>query len=231
MILEFMCCAQQELNKDDFNRVISLLKNGGLCILPSDSSYILTGLMTNKGISRDINLLLERQDKPMSLSFGSLKQVTEYIDFRNQAYNLFKELTPGGLTFVAPPNKTKLENISKNCLNADGTVGVRLSESLIESQIAGYFPVPSTPIRNSNGIETSSAREAWEIVEQRSKSLVNFRKIALVDSSVKHPCKLSTVVKEEMMNGFWYIRILREGIIPSDLIEKVAIEYKYKGIL
>lgn len=231
MIPEFICDAKKELKRNDIDKIVELLKDDGLCILPSDSSYILTGLVTNQKVSRDIDLLLERNGAPMSLAFGDLRKITEKIDFGNQAYAFFKKLTPGGLTFVARPIKKQFNNISTNCLYADGTIGVRLTESLIETQIADFFPMPSAPIRNSNGMEVSTAKEAWEIISSRSVKLHSLRKIALVDASVKYPRRLSTVVKEELKNGYWYIKIIREGAVSTETIQKVALECMYKGVV
>jgi len=228
---EFICDAKQELKQHDIDKIIELLKDGGLCILPSDSSYILTGLVTDQKVSREIDLLLERNGAPMSLAFGDLRKVTERINFRNQAYAFFKKLTPGGLTFVAQPIKKQFNNLSKNCLYADGTIGVRLTESLIERQIADFFPMPSAPIRNSDRMEVSTAKEAWKIIAGRSIKLHSLRKIALVDAFVKYPRRLSTVVKEELQNGYWYIKIIREGAISAENIQKVALECKYKGVI
>lgn len=231
MTPEFICDAKQELNQHDVDKIIAFLKDGGLCILPSDSSYILTGLVTNQRVSRDIDLLLERNGAPMSLVFGDIRKVTAKIDFRNQAYNFFKRLTPGGLTFVAHPIKKAFNSLSTNCLYADGTIGVRLTESLIETQIADFFPMPSAPIRNSDFMEISTAKEAWEIIAGRKTKLHIPRKIALVDSFVKYPSRLSTVVKEELQNGYWYIKMIREGAISTEKIQKVALECKYKGVI
>lgn len=231
MTPEFICDAKQELNQHDVDKIIAFLKDGGLCILPSDSSYILTGLVTNQRVSRDIDLLLERNGAPMSLAFGDIRKVTAKIDFRNQAYNFFKKLTPGGLTFVAHPIKKAFNSLSTNCLYADGTIGVRLTESLIETQIADFFPMPSAPIRNSDFMEISTAKEAWEIIAGRKTKLHIPRKIALVDSFVKYPSRLSTVVKEELQNGYWYIKMIREGAISTEKIQKVALECKYKGVI
>lgn len=227
---EFICDAKQELKQYDVDKIIKLLKDGGLCILPSDSSYILTGLVTVKGISKDIDLLLERNGAPMSLAFCNLKKTTEMINFHNQAYEFFKRLTPGGLTFVLHPAKNAFNSISENYLYADGTIGVRLTESLIETQIAGFFPMPSTPIRNSYGMEVSTAKEAWEIIAERSKKLNGLRKIALIDAFVKNPGRLSTVVNEKFKNGYWYINIIREGAISTENIKNVALKCKYKGV-
>ena len=231
MTPEFICDAKQELKQHDIDKIIELFKEGGLCILPSDSSYILTGLVTDQKVSRDIDLLLERNGTPMSLAFGDLRKVAEKMDFHNQAYEFFKKLTPGGLTFVAYPIKKAFNNLSKNCLYTDGTIGVRLTESLIETQIADFFPMPSAPIRNSDRLEVSTAKEAWEIIAGRSTKLHSPRKIALVDGFVKYPRRISTVVKEELQNGYWYIKIIREGAISTENIQKVALECKYKGVI
>lgn len=231
MTPEFIYNTKQELKQQEVNKVISFLKDGGLCILPSDSSYVLTGLVAEQGVSRDIDLLLERNGAPMSLAFGDLRKVTEKMDFDNQAYEFFKRLTPGGLTFVAQPMKKAFNSFSAKCLYADGTIGVRLTESLIETQIANYFPMPSVPIRNSDCMEVSSAKEAWSIIADRSTKLHSSRKIALIDGLVKYPGRLSTVVKEELQNGYWYIKIIREGAVSAENILKVALECKYKGVI
>lgn len=231
MTPEFMCDAKHELKQHDIDKIVGLLKDGGLCILPSDSSYILTGSVTEQKVCRDIDLLLERNGAPMSLAFGNLSEITKKIDFRNQAFAFFEELTPGGLTFVAYPLKQAFNRISTNCLYADGTIGVRLTQSLIEREIAKSFPIPSAPIRNSDCIEVSTAKEAWEIIASRSTKLHSPRKIAVVDAFVKYPSRLSTVVKEELQNGYWYIKIIREGAISTENIQKVALKYKYKGIV
>lgn len=191
MTPEFIYDTKQELKQHEVNKVISFLKDGGLCILPSDSSYVLTGYVADQGVSRDIDLLLERNGTPMSLAFGDLKKVVEKMDFDNQSYEFFKRLTPGGLTFVAQPMKKSFNSFSTKCLYADGTIGVRLTESLIETQIANFFPMPSVPIRNSDCMEVSTANEAWRIVADRSTRLHSSRKIALIDGFVKYPGRLS----------------------------------------
>lgn len=231
MIPEFICDAKQELKQHDVDKIVAFLKDGGLCILPSDSSYILTGFVAVPGVSRDIDLLLERNGVPMSLAFGDLRKVTEKMDFNNQAYEFFKSLTPGGLTFVAHPIKKTFNSLSENYLYADGTIGVRLTESLIETKIASFFPMPSAPIRNSDFIEISTAKEAWEIISGRSTKLHSSRKIAIIDAFVQNPGRLSTVVKEKTKNGYRYIEIIRDGAISTEKIQKVALECKYKGVI
>lgn len=91
--------------------------------------------MTEPKVSRDIDLLLERNGAPMSLAFGDLKKVTEKIDFHNQAYTFLKTYS-WWTDLCGAADKKYFDNFSKNCLYADGSIGVRLTESMIERQIA-----------------------------------------------------------------------------------------------
>src|SRR4051794_30286879 len=87
----------------DVSRVVEHIEAGDLCLLPSDSSYILTGLATERGVSQDVDSVLQRQGLEMSLAFGSLRLARRWADMSTMAVRFLGELTPGGLTFVAPP--------------------------------------------------------------------------------------------------------------------------------
>lgn len=229
--LAFKCEVNQygRIELEDACQIKEIMKDGGLCILPSDSSYILTGLLTVPGVTKDLDVLLERHGLPMSLAFGSLRQCVQRMDLSNMAYKFIKQLTPGGLTFVACPRNAVSISISAKRLNADGSIGARLSDSKVETQLAEYLdcPLPSTPIRNSNHTEISTLEEAFSIIADRITRLPRPRKIAAIDGIVPYPGRLSSVVKEEQHNGCWHIIIMREGAISFDTIQKNAIECQY----
>lgn len=209
------------LSKEDADKINALLGKGGLCILPSDSSYVLTGLLNIPGISEDIDTLLERKGMKMSLAFGSLGQARKKMSLSQMACAFIKTLAPSGLTFVASPRDAMLRHFSINRLHADGTIGVRLTRSPVETQIARRFELPSTPIRNAEkGV--ISADEALQIVTDCMQDKKIRREIALVDGVVPYPGQWSTVVKEEKRDGLWYLRVIREGAIPIDRIKQVA---------
>lgn len=220
---EFRCkVSLQRLNQNDVSQINKILNDGGLCILPSDSSYILTGLLSQRDVTKDIDFLLERQGMKMSLAFGSLKQANKIMDFSDMAIEFIRRFTPGGLTFVAKPKEGWLRHFSESRLHADGTIGMRLTESQVETQLAESYPLPSTPIRNSNHEEVYTAEEALRIVDGRMAGKGIHRKIVLVDGEVPYPGRLSTVVKEDFHNGVWQLRIIREQAIVFERIREVA---------
>lgn len=222
---------QMRLNPYQANTIKEFMRVGGLCILPSDSSYILTGLLTIRGVGEDIDTLLDRHGLSMSLAFGNLKQVTDHMDLSNKAYSFIESLTPGGLTFVAHPQKAMMQKYSIKHLYADGTIGIRLTQSEVETQLANFFPFPSTPIRSSDGNEISSAQEALDIVMNRMSQIPIARRIALIVGEVEFPKRLSTVVREIKEEESYYIEIIREGAISSEIIRDVAIRCNYKGVI
>lgn len=233
MKLDFHCKTSQKgaLLSSDVDRLIKIMREGGLCILPSDSSYILTGNVMVKGVAEDIDFLLERKNADMSLAFNDFTQFSKDFKLSDMAHDFINKLMPGGLTFVSQPLDDVTGNHFARKLNTDGTIGIRLSESIVETQLAKEFPIPTTPIRKSNYVETATLDEALSIIDKRITQLSKYRCLAGVDGPVLHCGKVSTVVKEEEVNGNWYIMILREGIIPRDIIESFAIECKYRGII
>lgn len=232
MEFDFYCKASKEgeLLSSDVERIIEIMREGGLCVLPSDSSYILTGNSMVKGVTEDIDFLLERKKAEISLTFNNFNQISQGFELSYMARNFIKKLTPGGLTFVSKPVDDAISSHYARELNTDGTIGIRLSESKIETQLARVFPIPTTPIRNVDFTETSTLREALDIIAPRYTQLRKYRQLVGVEGVVLHSGKVSTVVKEIEIDNKWYVVILREGIIPRDTIERVAKECKYIGI-
>lgn len=222
---------QQGLSSSEIKKIANIMRKGGLCILPSDSSYVLTGLSSISGITDDINSILARNNMQMSVCFNSLQQAHKYVEFSNLAYMFMEKLTPGGLTFIARPNNLTLRRFLSRLYIDDGTIGVRISESLSELQLAACFPIPSTPIRDCSLHEVGDADQAFDIVAQKMAKYQINRDIILIRGSVLHLGELSTVVREIKVDGLLRIQLLRRGIIPIEVIQKVASDCFYDGIV
>lgn len=235
MKIDYLCKADSDgvISSIDVDYIVKLMREGGLCILPSDSSYILTGNFMGKDVMKDIKFLLARDDnQEFSLAFNNYNQVIRDFDLNIMAEGFIKELTPGGLTFVAEANDEFMGQQSAQKLYTDGTIGIRLTDSKVETQLACQFPIPTAPIRDSKTDEaTSNLEDAIKIVNEQYIKLMKYRKFAAVNGMVAHCGEVSTVVKEEYVeNEGYYIIILREGIIPREKIEKVAQKYNYVGV-
>lgn len=230
----FECEVQPQgyLRFADVSRIVEHIQAGDLCLLPSDSSYTLTGLPTERGVGSDLDAVLRRNRLEMSLAFGSLRMVRRWVEMSSMAMSFVGELTPGGLTFVAPPTSEARRGFATSRLNAPGTIGVRLTESRVETQLAYEVedPLTSTPVRLADGSEARTAEEALAIVADRVSALASKRRLVLVVGNVPFPGRLSTVVSQEVRQGVSRIRMLREGAIPLETIRRVALACRYEDV-
>lgn len=219
------------LSDHDYSIVLSHMQKGGLCILPSDSSYTLTGIPSIPGVTEAIDLLLLRNGEKMSLAFNNIRQAAQMTQLSNMAYHFIDILTPGGLTFVARMSNNGYAKLSARRLYTDGTIAIRITESEVETQLAKEFPLPTTPIRNSDRQVISSFDEAIAIVRDRYSLLPLPRDIVAIEGDVSRSGRLSSVVKEVYQNGFWYIEVRRQGSIDEQTLRNTAIQCQYRDIL
>ena len=109
---------------------------------------------------------------PMSLAFGSLQQIADALCISNIAYDFIDTIVNKrhyrGLTFVARPTTNNYYKLSKECLYVkDGTVGARLTDSEIETRLAGFQPIPTTPVIDDDGHEVGDGETALRLVRER----------------------------------------------------------------
>jgi tRNA A37 threonylcarbamoyladenosine synthetase subunit TsaC/SUA5/YrdC len=233
---DFECKVQSQgfLRFIDIGRVVEHLESGDLCLLPSDSSYTLTGLPTEPGVSRDLDVVLQRNQLEMSLAFGSLRMARRWVEMSDMAARFVGALTPGGLTFVGPPMSVGGRGLATKRLHAPaGTIGVRLTESRVETQLAYEIeqPLTSTPVRLPDGSEARTAEEALDVVADRILALESGRRLSMIVGKVLYPGRLSTVVTQEIHPGrLARIRVLREGAISLATIRRVASDCRYEGV-
>lgn len=234
MCPEFECEVQPQgfLRFTDVSRVVEHIQAGELCLLPSDSSYVLTGLATERGVTDDVDTVLQREKLEMSLAFGSLRLARRWAEMSTMAVRFVGQLTPGGLTFVAPPTSAAMRGLATSRLNAPGTIGLRLTESRVETQLAYEVeqPLTSTPVRGPDGSEAATAEEAMAIVARRVSDLPSKRRLATVVGTVSYPGRLSTVAQEVRHGGLRRIRVLRQGAIALETVRRVARDCRYEDV-
>jgi len=230
---EFTVEPQGFLRFHHVNRVVEHIQAGGLCLLPSDSSYILTGLPTRSGVTQDLDVVLQRDGLEMSLAFGSMREMHQWVDLSDMALKFVGRLTPGGLTFVAPPSTGARRGHAAARLHAPrGNIGIRFTESRVETQLAYEVdqPLTSTPVRHPDGSATRTAEEALAVIADGVSALPSRRELCVIVGSVSDPGRLSTVAQETSHYGLHRIRVLRKGAIPIETIRRVALECRYEGV-
>jgi L-threonylcarbamoyladenylate synthase len=89
------------MTDDSWQRCQQVLKEGGVVIIPSESSYGIAALIENKEAIRKLYQIKKRSDKKPSLMIvGSIEQAQSLVKFTPKALVLASKYWPGGLTMV-----------------------------------------------------------------------------------------------------------------------------------
>jgi L-threonylcarbamoyladenylate synthase len=195
------------------------LIKGGLALLPSDTCYSL-GALPNSRISRSaINSILGRQDHPISLAFGDLRQVEEYVHLNNTVAILLERFTPGPITIVCKAlDSVSDEFLFQNIGSHDRTIGVRITDSSVERDIAAstVYPIMTVAVRERNGDTVRDYERAVEVVSGGIRRANWQGYWAGIESTTRFHFCHSTVVRV-VADGT--LELLREGDFAFDEIQ------------
>lgn len=180
------------------DRVIEILKSGGILVYPTDTIYGLGCDIFNKEAVEKIYLLKGRdRRKPLSIICSDIKEVAKYAIIQDYAYSLMRKVLPGPYTFVL---KAK-SGIPKTFLPKNKTVGVRIPNNQICLDLAKKLGNPI--ITTSLNI---SGQEVMTSPNQLNKELIN--KIDVIIDAGELPQQPSSIIDLSADKP----EILREGL-------------------
>jgi tRNA threonylcarbamoyl adenosine modification protein (Sua5/YciO/YrdC/YwlC family) len=139
-------------NPKQIDKVVSLLKKGGLIIYPTDTVYGLGCDITNAKALEKIARLKNIKLAKANLSFicNDLSHLSDYVkQIDTPTYKVLKRALPGAYTFILPGNN-KLPRAFKN----KKTVGIRIPDNNIIREIVKQLgnPIVSTSIRDEDDV-------------------------------------------------------------------------------
>ena len=139
-------------NPKEIDKVVSLLKKGGLIIYPTDTVYGLGCDITNtkalEKIARSKNIKLAKAN--LSFICNDLSHLSDYVkQIDTPTYKVLKRALPGAYTFILPGNNN-LPRAFKN----KKTVGIRIPDNNIIREIVKQLgnPIVSTSIRDEDDV-------------------------------------------------------------------------------
>ena len=112
----------------NIQRVVKCLKQGGVIIYPTDTTYGLgCDIFNRKGIKKILQIKQRDNRKPFSFICSDLAEVTSYAQVSNFAFKIMKRYFPGPYTFVLEATKIVPDAVSTK----QKTVGVRIPDNNI----------------------------------------------------------------------------------------------------
>lgn len=147
------------------DRVVNLIRNGGIVIYPTDTVYGMgCDLMNRKAIERLCHIL-EIKPQKLNLSFicQDMSQISQYVkQMDTRVFKLLKRCLPGPYTFIleASSKVPKVLDVNKK------TVGVRIPAHLITQAIVTTLgnPLITSSIKDDDAI-TEYTTDPEEIFE------------------------------------------------------------------
>ncbi|MFK5957738.1 MAG: L-threonylcarbamoyladenylate synthase [Lutibacter sp.] len=143
---------EENPNEIEIEKVVSILKKGGLIIYPTDTVYGIGCDITNtKAMEKIAKIKGVKLDKAnFSFICYDLSNLSDYVkQINTPTYKILKKALPGPYTFVLPGNN-KLPKAFKN----KKTVGIRIPDNNIIRELVKQLgnPIVSTSIYDEDDL-------------------------------------------------------------------------------
>ncbi|MFH1812288.1 MAG: L-threonylcarbamoyladenylate synthase [Pseudomonadota bacterium] len=126
--------------KRKLQKVVEIIRRGGVVLYPSDTGFALGCELSNKGAIQRIRAI-RRLDESKLLTFlcASLSRLSEFALVENDAYKIVRRLVPGPFTFVL--NATK--NVPRYAQDPKRrTSGIRVPDDSISQLLLEQLEAP-----------------------------------------------------------------------------------------
>lgn len=183
------------------NKVVDIIDNGGLVIMPTDTIYGIVGDATNeKTIKRVFELKKRDGSKAILMLVSDIDMLKEYVDdISEEETKLIEEFWPGPLTIIF-----KKKNVSDLLTGGLDTVGIRCpdDERLLNVIKELNRPILSTSVNVSGGLQATS-------IDVIDESIINNVDYVIDDGECNKVASTIVIVKNKN------VKVLREGEIKE----------------
>ena len=192
------------LEKAKIREILTVLKEGGLVVFPSDTVY---GLLVNATSEKAVRKLTQFKNrptgKPISVFIADFSMLKKQVEMKKQQLRLLQELLPGPFTVVLP-SKHKVSPLLES---EKGTLGVRIPDYQFITKLVKKFgkPITATSANLDGRSPHYSIRSLLNELPEKKKELIEL----IVDAGVLPRNKPSTIVDLTATQ----IKILRKGDI------------------
>ena len=146
-----------------------LLQNGGVCAVPTDSSYALVCRIDDRAAAEQMRRIRQVDDKHhLTLICRDLSELASYARVDNRQYRLLKLGTPGPYTFILEATKEVPRRLSHPSRR---TIGLRVPEHRVIQALLEELGQPLLSTTLIPPGESEALNEASEIRERFQKQL------------------------------------------------------------
>ena len=140
-------------NPQELQRLVDVLNDGGIVIIPTDTTYAIgCHALKERAIERICRLKgIDPKKQPLSIICYDLSSISEYAKLDNNTFKLMKRNLPGPFTFILN-GTTRLSKIFRNRKE----VGIRMPDNPIVQELSRLLdaPIMSTSLPLPDGMES-----------------------------------------------------------------------------
>jgi tRNA threonylcarbamoyl adenosine modification protein (Sua5/YciO/YrdC/YwlC family) len=146
--------------KRQIGQIIEMMKDGGVIVYPTDTTYAFGCDMNNKrGVEKILAIKKTPKDKLLSLICNDLKSVSQYGFLSNQGYKIMKHCLPGPYTFILKATQI----VPRVMMTKRKTIGVRIPDNAIALAIVEALGSPMVTASVRIAKEEEIMSEPYEI--------------------------------------------------------------------
>lgn len=148
------------------NKAVSVLKEGGIIIYPTDTVYgIGCDIFNKEALEKIFEIKNDGMTKLFSFVCSNLKDIARYARVSDYAYRNMKHLLPGPYTFILPAAK----EVPKTLWSKRKTVGIRVPNHQVTLTLVELLgnPIISTSVTNRKGEVLSDPFEIRNIFNSK----------------------------------------------------------------
>lgn len=216
-------------------KAITVLKNGGLIIFPTETMYGIGADATNQtAINKLLKYKTRREGKPLSIAVDSLKMAKKYVEINPTAENLYINFLPGPLTIISK----SLGKVAKGVESETKTLGIRMPKYPLVLDILSAFkkPITATSANASYKKRPYCVKDILDNISDKQKNLIDL----IIDAGQLPKNEPSTVVDTTLnertilrQGDIKLIPLLKKRTISPEDTQELGIEIlnKYKHYL
>jgi L-threonylcarbamoyladenylate synthase len=187
------------MQREEINKALEVLKNGGLILYPTDTVWGIGCDATNKDAVAKVFALKKREEfKSLIILLDTDAKLPSYVkEIPDVAYDLI-EYTEKPLTIIYSGAK----NLAENAINADGNIGIRITKHPFCKELVQRFRKPI--ISTSANLSGEPTPNNFSQIPQIIKDGVDY--IVQLEQDNHQAKKPSTIMKLEANGAFAFIR-------------------------
>ena len=188
----------------------TVLKKGGLVVVPTDTVY---GLSVDAKNTQAVTKLLNFKDRPrgkaISVFVNNIETATKYVSFTKGNKEIVDKLVPGPYTFILP----SLHQVDRRLESETGTLGIRIPEYPFILKMVNSIgrPVTATSANLSTSSPHYSVQSFLNSLSSKKRAMLDL----IVDGGKLPRNKPSTVVDLSSDQ----VSVLRRGDIDFSTAE------------